>query len=103
MATAFRTPFARTLLQRARTARMQQDSALQAYEATAYLRVSAGMGFSRIGRDRLIFRHENVTNVKWNREVGAWVDVKGARTAIPIAPRRFRRKKPTSLSRTATW
>ena len=87
MATAFRTPFARTLLQRARTARMQQDSALQAYEATAYLRVSAGMGFSKIGRDRLIFRHENVTNVKWNRDVGAWVDVKGARTAIPIAPK----------------
>lgn len=87
MATAYRTPVARSLLERARTARLQQDSALQAYEATAYLRVSAGMGFSKIGRDRLIFRHENVTNVKWNRDVGAWVDVKGARTVIPIAPR----------------
>lgn len=87
MATAFRTPVARTLLERARAARLRQDSALQAYEATAYLRISAGMGFSKIGRDRLIFRHENVTNVKWNRDVGAWVDVKGARTAIPIAPK----------------
>ena len=87
MATAYRTPAARLMLERARTSRMQQDSALQAYEATAYLRVSAGMGISKIGRDRLIFRHENVTNVKWNRDVGAWIDVKGARTVIPIAPK----------------
>lgn len=56
------------------------------YEATAYLRVSAGMSFSRIGRDRLIFRHENVTHVKWHRDVGAWIEVAGARTALPIAP-----------------
>ncbi len=84
--TAFRTPLARTMLERARSARMSQDSALMSYEATAYLRMSAGMGFSRIGRSRLIFRHENVTNVRWHREFGAWIDVKGARTAIPIAP-----------------
>lgn len=85
-ATAFRTPMARQLLERARVARLQQDSALVAYEAAAYMRISAGMGFSRIGRDRLIFRHENATSVKWNRNVGAWVEVKGARTAIPIVP-----------------
>jgi len=84
--TAFKTPLARAVLERARSARMSQDSALMSYEATAYLRISAGMGFSKIGRDRLAFRHENVTNVKWHRDVGAWIDVKGARTAIPIAP-----------------
>lgn len=92
-ATAFRTPMARQLLERARVARMQQDSALVAYEATAYMRISAGMGFSRIGRDRLIFRHENATNVKWNRNVGAWIEVKGARTAIPIVPDAEERKE----------
>ncbi|MGH7639245.1 MAG: ShlB/FhaC/HecB family hemolysin secretion/activation protein [Gemmatimonadaceae bacterium] len=86
VATAFRTPLARTLLERARFSRMQQDSTLRAYEATAHLRISAGMGFSRIGRDRLLFRHENVTNVSWNRDVGAWIDVKGARTALPMIP-----------------
>ena len=86
VATAFRTPLARTLLERARLARMKQDSTLRAYEATAYLRISAGLGFSKIGRDRLLFRHENVTNVSWNRDVGAWIDVKGARTALPIIP-----------------
>src|SRR5436190_8286682 len=84
--TAFKSPLAKSLLERARDAREAQDSALQAYDATAYLRISAGMGFSKIGRDRLIFRHENVTRVQWNRSVGAWIDVKGARTAIPVAP-----------------
>ena len=84
--TAFKSELARTLLERARHARMAQDSALISYDATAYLRISAGMGFSKIGRDRLIFRHENVTRVQWHRDVGAWIDVKGARTAIPIAP-----------------
>jgi hypothetical protein len=84
--TAFRTPLAKSTLERARATRMAQDSVLTSYEATAYLRVSAGMGFSRIGRDRLIFRHENVTHVKWHRDVGAWIDVAGARTALPVAP-----------------
>src|SRR5687768_7132387 len=73
--TAFRTPLAKATLERARATRIAQDSALMSYEATAYLRISAGMGFSRIGRDRLIFRHENVTHVKWHRDVGAWIDV----------------------------
>lgn len=84
--TAFRTPLAKATLERARATRMAQDSALTSYEATTYLRVSAGMGFSRIGRDRMIFRHENVTHVKWHRDVGAWIDVAGARTALPVAP-----------------
>lgn len=84
--TAYRTPLARATLERARATRLAQDSALQSYEATAYLRVSAGMGFSRIGRERMIFRHENVTHVKWHRDVGAWIDVTGARTAVPVAP-----------------
>jgi len=84
--TAFKSTLARTILERAREARLEQDSALQSYDARAYMRISAGMGFSKIGRDRLIFRHENVTRVQWNRRVGAWIDVKGARTAIPVAP-----------------
>jgi len=84
--TAFKSALARSLLERARTARMAQDSALMSYAAIAYLRISAGMGFSKIGRDRLIFRHENVTHVRWHRDVGAWIDVKGSRTAIPVAP-----------------
>jgi hypothetical protein len=86
MRTAFKSPVARALVMRARAMRMAQDSALMSYDATTYLRVSAGMGFSKIGRDRLIFRHENATQVRWHRDVGAWIEVKGARTVIPIAP-----------------
>lgn len=84
--TAFKTPRARALLERARAMRMAQDSALMSYDATTYLRISAGMGFSKIGRDRLIFRHENATQVRWHRDVGAYIEVKGARTVIPVAP-----------------
>ena len=53
LATAFRDPAARSILLLAREARMRQDSALLAYDATTYQRVSAGLGFSRLGRDRL--------------------------------------------------
>ena len=85
--TAFRTPLARTLLERARGARMSQDSALMSYDVMAHLRMSAGMALSKLGRERLIFRHENATHVQWHRNAGAWIEVKGARTAIPIIPR----------------
>jgi hypothetical protein len=71
------------LLKQAREARMRQDSALLAYDATAYQRISAGLGFRAFGRDRLLFRTENVSRVRWSRENGAWVDLKGARTVIP--------------------
>jgi hypothetical protein len=85
LATAYKDPTARTTLLRARAARLTQDSSLVAYDAMAYERVSVGMGFGRIGRDRLLFRHEAAARVQWHQGVGAWVDVKGARTAIPIA------------------
>ena len=56
LGTAFRDTAARSLLLRARVARMEQDSALLAYDATAYHRISLGMGFRVLGRDRLVFR-----------------------------------------------
>lgn len=83
--TAFRSPAAERMLLRARAARLEQDSALRSYEAAAYLRISAGMGFSKLGRDRLIFRHENASTVRWHRDVGAWIEVKGARTHLPAS------------------
>ncbi|MDQ3951012.1 MAG: outer membrane protein assembly factor [Gemmatimonadota bacterium] len=86
LASAFRDPGAKTLLMNARASRLRQDSAIVSYEANAYQRISAGLGFARIGRDRLIFRTENASHVRWHRDVGAWVEVKGARTVVPIAP-----------------
>ena len=81
--TAFRNPAARDLLLRARASRLRQDSALVAYDAMAYQRISAGLGFARIGRDRLLYRSEHASRVRWQRGVGAWVDVKGARAVLP--------------------
>jgi hypothetical protein len=86
LATAFRDPAAKTLLMNARVSRLRQDSSIVSYEANAYQRISAGLGFARIGRDRLIFRTENASRVRWHREVGAWIEVQGARTVVPIAP-----------------
>ncbi len=83
-ASAFKDQTARTTLLRARAARLTQDSALTGYDAMSYERISAGMGFGRIGRDRLIFRHESAARIRWQQGVGIWVDLKGVRTAIPM-------------------
>lgn len=87
LATAFRSPTARELLLSARAARLEQDSTLVAYDARALRRISAGLGFRRIGRERLAFRHETSGRVRWNAEHGAWVDVTGSRTVLPMLPR----------------
>jgi hypothetical protein len=85
LATAFKDNAARDILLLARDARMRQDSALLSYDATTYQRISAGLGFARIGRDRLAFRSEDATRVRWRRGVGAYVDVTGSRSVVPIA------------------
>jgi len=71
---------------RARAARLTQDSSLVAYDAMAHQRISAGLGFSKIGRDRLLFRHESAARIQWQRGVGVWMEARGSRTAIPVAP-----------------
>lgn len=81
---AFLDPEARTLLLNARAARMRQDSSLLSYDAKAYQRMSVGLGFRATGRDRLLFRHENATRVRWSRASGVYIDMNGARTAIPM-------------------
>jgi hypothetical protein len=85
LATAFRDATARSILLLARDARTRQDSALVAYDATTYQRVSAGIAFTKLGRDRLAFRSEGSTKVRWRRGVGAYVEVTGSRTVVPIA------------------
>src|SRR5687767_3780787 len=92
LATAFRSDLAREILTGARRARLAHDSTLRAYDATTYQRISAGLAFRAIGRERLLFRHENATRVRWQQGVGALVEVKGARTAIPLANRSEERR-----------
>jgi hypothetical protein len=82
--TAFKDATAKTTLLRARVARLTQDSTLTAYDAMSYQRVSAGMGFSKIGRERLLFRHESAARVRWQQGVGVWMDAKGSRSAFPM-------------------
>jgi len=84
LASAFKDSRARDLLLHAREARLVQDSMLTGYDASAYERVSVGMGFKRIGRDRLLMRAERATHVVWQRGKGALVEVKGQRSAFPM-------------------
>ncbi len=84
LASAFKDARARDLLLRARAARLTQDSTLTGYDASAYERMSVGMGFKRIGRDRLLMRSERAAHVVWQRDRGAIIDVKGERSAFPM-------------------
>jgi hypothetical protein len=80
---AFKDDQARALLLHARNARMLQDSTLDSYDATTHQRISVGLGFRAIGRDRTVFRTEAVSRVRWSRKNGVWIDLKGKRTALP--------------------
>ena len=84
VASAFKDVRARDLLLRARAARLTQDSALKGYVSNGYERISVGMGFKRIGRDRLLLRGERASHVIWQRGKGAIVDVTGERSVFPM-------------------
>lgn len=86
-ASAFRDNRAKALLTAARDARLQQDSTLTGYDATTYERMSVGMGFKRIGRDRLFMRSERATRVLWSRGGPAYVEILGKREVIPMLER----------------
>jgi len=81
--TAFMDAGARELLYKARDARMRQDSTLQSYDAKTYQRVSVGLGFRAIGRDRMLLRTEVASHVRWSRTGGALVDITGQRAVAP--------------------
>ena len=83
LATAFVDPAARSLLAKARQARISQDSSIEAYDASTVQRLTLGMAFSKIGRERILFRHEGAARVRWARGVGARIDVTGKRSAVP--------------------
>ena len=85
LANAYRDATAREIVTRARAARLVHDSSLTAYDARTLQRISAGLGLRATGRVRLAFRTESATRVRWHRETGAWIDVQGTRTAIPMA------------------
>ena len=81
---AFADGGARLLLARARAAHTRQDSSIRAYEATTLQRLSLGVAFTQLGRERVLFRHEVESRVRWTRGVGAQIDVLGRRSAAPL-------------------
>jgi hypothetical protein len=85
--TAYSDPRARATLERARTARVADDSALLGYDSKTRERASIGMSLTRFGRERLLARYERVTRVQWRRDRGARVQVLGERTTAPTLGR----------------
>ena len=81
--TAFVDSGARELLRVARDARTRQDTSLTAYDATTFQRISAGLGIRRFGRERLVFRQEIASRVRWRRGQGVVIDLIGKRQATP--------------------
>lgn len=84
LATAFADARARATLDRARTARVADDSALVGYNAKARERASIGMSLTHLGRERLLARYERVFRVQWRRDRGARVQLLGERTTAPM-------------------
>lgn len=80
---AFATAGAREILLGAREARLAGDSKLTSYDAKSVLRVSAGLGFKRLGRHRLLFRGESAARIRWQRDVGARMELTGERIVLP--------------------
>src|SRR5438270_13343215 len=64
LATAFKDAAARTLLMRARAARLALDSALDSYDATAYQRMSVFMHLGEGGREHPMFINESAIRVQ---------------------------------------
>ena len=83
LASAYRDQTARTLIERARSARMDQDSSLRSYDASSVQRISAGLSLRETGRGRLLFRSESSARIRWDRAKGAWIDITGARSVAP--------------------
>jgi hypothetical protein len=81
---AFKDQTARALLARARSARLSQDSALRAYDARSYLRISVGLRIARLGPERLLFRTEHSGRVRWTRPSGVWIETTGRRSLVPM-------------------
>ena len=85
LATAFRDPATRDLFNRARKARLTQDSSLNSYDAKVRQRLSVQVGIGKRGPSRLVYRQESAARVQWQRDAGVRIDVTGGRVAIPPA------------------
>jgi len=74
---------ARETVARARERRALVDRSIEAYEATATERISAGHRL--LLRERLLYRRESAAYVSWQREGPIEVKALGAREVVPVA------------------
>src|ERR1051325_4238651 len=86
-ASAFKDAATKALFEKARRTRTSQDSTLRNYDAITRQRMSVDLGIGKVGREHLFWRQESAARVQWQHDVGAWVDVTGARVGIPMAPK----------------
>jgi hypothetical protein len=87
LATAFKDQATRDLFERARRARLEQDSAIKSYDAMSRERLSVNLGIGSRGREHLFYRRESAARVRWQHDVGAVVEITGSRAGIPMAPK----------------
>lgn len=85
LSAAYRDSKARETIGAARLARFRQDSTLTSYDATVKQRLSAGLNVKTIGAERLLFRSELAARVRWTQSNRIWVDILGARSAVPVS------------------
>ncbi|HET9426222.1 MAG TPA: hypothetical protein VFO55_12715 [Gemmatimonadaceae bacterium] len=81
---AFRDPAARGLVEKARSARIAQDSTILAYDAGVAQRLSVRAAIGSVALERLAYRQEATARVRWQRGIGAHIDVTGGRVSIPL-------------------
>lgn len=86
-ASAFKDATTKALFEKARRTRVSQDSTLRNYDAISRQRMSVDLGIGNAGREHLFFRQEVAARVQWQHDVGAWIDMTGARVGIPMAPK----------------
>ena len=58
---------------------------IRGYDANSVERISAWLQIGATGRERLLFRRDRAEHVRWQRGLGAIVDVTGSRSALPMA------------------
>ncbi|HEX6941248.1 MAG TPA: hypothetical protein VF158_17765 [Longimicrobiales bacterium] len=82
LATAYLDAGARVLVERARARRDSVDRTITRYEVVVREHISAG--FRAFRRDRLVYRREAASRVRWHHLAPPVVEALGAREVIPI-------------------
>lgn len=80
---AYRDSESRELVEKARAARIGQDSSITGYDAKVAQRLSVKAAIGSVTLERLAYRQEATARVQWQRGIGAHIDVTGGRVSIP--------------------